>query len=60
MLDRHGVAYAKEYVTNPKDEVDLKSIDAIVILHGEVDHSGALPELMREIPDTPIYCTNNG
>ena len=28
--------------------------------HNEVDHSGALPELMREIPDTPIYCTKKG
>jgi flavorubredoxin len=28
--------------------------------HSEVDHSGALPELIREIPDTPIYCTANG
>jgi flavorubredoxin len=28
--------------------------------HNEVDHSGALVELMREIPDTPIYCTKKG
>lgn len=28
--------------------------------HNDIDHSGALPELMREIPDTPIYCTANG
>ena len=28
--------------------------------HGEVDHSGSLIELMREIPNTPIYCTANG
>ena len=28
--------------------------------HNEIDHSGALPELMRYIPDTPIYCTKNG
>ena len=27
--------------------------------HGEADHSGALPDLMREIPETPIYCTAN-
>ena len=27
--------------------------------HGEVDHSGALPELMKLIPNTPIYCTKN-
>ena len=47
-------------MANLKSEVDLKSIDAIVINHGEIDHSGALTELMREIPDTPIYCTRNG
>ena len=28
--------------------------------HNESDHSGALVELMREIPDTPIYCTAKG
>jgi flavorubredoxin len=30
-----------------------------VINHGEVDHSGALPLLMKHIPDTPIYCSAN-
>ncbi len=28
--------------------------------HNESDHSGALPLLMAEIPDTPIYCTKKG
>lgn len=28
--------------------------------HNEIDHSGALPELMREIPHVPIYCTKKG
>ena len=28
--------------------------------HNEIDHSGALPELLREIPGTPIYCTKKG
>ncbi len=27
--------------------------------HGENDHSGSLPALMKLIPDTPIYCTAN-
>ena len=35
-------------------------IDYIIANHGEVDHSGALAALMREIPDTSIYCTANG
>ena len=42
-----------------KKEIDLNQIDYIIIQHGEVDHSGALVELMKEIPNTPIYCTAN-
>jgi len=40
-------------------EIPFNEIDYIVINHGEVDHSGALPYLMKHIPDTPIYCTAN-
>ncbi|HHU03654.1 MAG: MBL fold metallo-hydrolase [Saccharofermentanales bacterium] len=47
------------FINNLKQEIDLNDIDYIVVNHGEVDHSGALPALMREIPDTPIYCTAN-
>jgi flavorubredoxin len=32
----------------------------VIANHGETDHSGALPELMRQIPHTPVYCTANG
>ena len=38
----------------------LEDIDYIVMNHNENDHSGSLPELIREIPDTPIYCTKKG
>ncbi len=51
--------YAKEFVRNLKDTVPLESIDFIIANHGEPDHSGSLLELMREIPDKPIYCTSN-
>ena len=43
----------------PQKEINLNDIDYIVMNHGEVDHSGALPELMKLIPSTPIYCTAN-
>jgi flavorubredoxin len=52
--------FAKEYVDNLAKEIDLSKIDYIIASHAECDHSGALPELMRHIPDTPIYCTKNG
>lgn len=60
LIDTVWLPYAKEFVENLKKEIDIKDIDAVVINHGEVDHSGALPALMREIPDVPIYCTANG
>ncbi len=59
LIDTVWLPYAKEFVENLKKEIDLKEIDYIVINHGEIDHSGALLELMKEIPDTPIYCTSN-
>ncbi len=52
--------FAKEYVENLAKEIDLNKIDYILASHAENDHSGALPELMRHIPDVPIYCTKNG
>ncbi|MBM7582729.1 flavorubredoxin [Caldicoprobacter guelmensis] len=59
LIDTVWKPFAGEFVQNLKKEIDLNKIDYIVINHGEIDHSGALPELMREIPDTPIYCTAN-
>jgi anaerobic nitric oxide reductase flavorubredoxin len=52
--------FSKEFVANLAEEIDLKKIDYVIANHAEIDHSGALPELMRHIPDTPIYCTKNG
>ena len=59
LIDTVWLPYDREFVNDLKKEVDLNKIDYIVIQHGEVDHSGALVELMKEIPNTPIYCTNN-
>jgi len=59
LIDTVWLPYDKEFVTNLKKEIDLKEIDYIIVNHGEVDHSGSLPELMKEIPDTSIYCTAN-
>lgn len=60
LIDTVWTPFAKEFVANLKNEIDLNQIDYIIANHGEPDHSGALQELMREIPDTPIYCTANG
>ena len=60
LIDTCWKPYDEEYVTNLKETVDLKKIDYVIMNHNEIDHSGALPALMREIPDVPIYCTKKG
>ncbi len=59
LIDTVWTPYGDEFVHNLKKEIDLDKIDYIIANHGEVDHSGALPHLMKEIPNTPIYCTAN-
>ncbi len=60
LIDTVWSPFAAEFVQNLKAELPLTEIDYIIANHSESDHSGALPELMRHIPDTPIYCTANG
>lgn len=59
LIDTVWKPYDKEFVARLKEEIDLKEIDYIIANHGEVDHSGSLSELLREIPGTPVYCTAN-
>lgn len=60
LIDTVWLPFAREFVDNLETEIGLANIDLIVQNHAEVDHSGALPELMRRRPDMPIYCTANG
>lgn len=59
LIDTVWAPFAKEYVKNLEREIDLSKIDYVIANHAEIDHSGALPELIERIPDTPIYCTRN-
>lgn len=57
LMDTVWTPHRDEFIGNLKAEIDLSKIDCIVMNHGEQDHSGTLPALMREIPGVPIYCT---
>lgn len=60
LVDTVWAPHKHEFIDNLKRELgDLHRIDAIIVNHGEIDHSGSLPELLREIPGTPLYCTAN-
>lgn len=60
LIDTVWEPHSNEFVENLKSEIDLNKIDYIIANHGEVDHAGSLVELIKEIPETPIYCTANG
>ncbi len=57
LIDTVWLPFAEAFVANLKREIDLNEIDCIIANHGEVDHSGSLPALLREIPGTPVYCS---
>lgn len=59
LIDTVWAPHRFEFIENLKSEIDLEEIDYIIINHGEIDHSGAIVDLMKLIPDTPIYCTAN-
>ena len=59
LIDTVWAPFAEEFVKNLAGEIDLQKIDYIIANHGEIDHSGGLPALMKHIPDKPIYCTSN-
>ncbi|MDP4278866.1 MAG: flavodoxin domain-containing protein, partial [Bacteroidota bacterium] len=60
LIDTVYEPFSNEFVKNLSSEIDLKKIDFIVVNHAEPDHSGALKELLDQIPGTPVYCTENG
>ncbi|MBQ7593993.1 MAG: MBL fold metallo-hydrolase [Synergistaceae bacterium] len=60
LIDTVWAPHRFEFIDNLKKELgDLHKIDYIIANHGEVDHSGALVNLLDEIPGTPVYCTAN-
>lgn len=57
LIDTVHPNYSQQFIDNLKSHISLDTLDYIIIQHGELDHSGALGELMRLIPETPVYCT---
>ena len=51
LIDTVWLPYDREFVSKLEEEIELDKIDYIILQHGEVDHSGALIELMEKIPN---------
>lgn len=57
LVDRGYFQEIKYQRLNYADNIDPKEIDAIIITHNHLDHTGLLPKLVRDGYTGPIYMT---
>ncbi len=48
----------KDVLLSRLDELKVKKIDFVITHHGEQDHSGTLPAVLRKYPDAKVICTS--
>lgn len=60
LIDTVFAPFAGEMLERIRKIIDPSRIDYIVINHVETDHTGALPELMKLVPQAKIFCTARG
>ncbi|NLA11655.1 MAG: MBL fold metallo-hydrolase [Firmicutes bacterium] len=60
LVDTVFAPFAGEMLERIRKIIDPSRIDYIVINHVETDHTGALPELMKLVPQAKIFCTARG
>ncbi len=53
----HQGGDAVERIQKDNFEFDPRNIDAVILSHAHLDHSGKLPKLVNQGFDGPIYCT---
>ncbi len=60
LVDTVWIPYAQKMIDNIEKITDVKKIDYVIANHAEIDHSGALPELMKFIPDATVVVSEKG
>ncbi|NLK20546.1 MAG: FprA family A-type flavoprotein [Epulopiscium sp.] len=60
IIDTVDIAFAKEYVDNLSEMINLEKIEYIIINHVEPDHAGALPALAARAKNAKIVTTKLG
>ena len=56
LIDAVKAPFADELLKNVGALVDLSRIDYVVCNHAELDHSGALPHVLRAMPQATLLC----
>ncbi len=56
LIDTVKGPFASNFIRNIQEKTDLAKIDYVVCNHSELDHSGALPEVMKILPNATLLC----
>ena len=61
LIDTVKAPFAAQLIANISQIIDPGKIDLVISNHTEMDHSGALPQIMQHIGlDKPLYCSKLG
>ena len=60
LFDTVKAGFKDDLLYHIKELTDPKSIDYLVVNHVELDHSGCLPEIIKEIQPEKIFCSPMG
>lgn len=59
LFDTTKASHTAEFIEGLKKVTELSAIDFLVVNHAEMDHTGALPEVMKIARPRKLYCTAN-
>lgn len=60
LIDTVWEPLTENFLTNLSEIIDISTIDYVIMNHLEPDHSGALPTLMKLIPNASIIVSKKG
>ncbi len=60
LVDTVWEPFQDEFIENLRKVIDPAEIDIVVANHAEMDHSGALPAIMRHAPDATVVVSRRG
>lgn len=60
LVDTVAPQFAGEMLGRIREVVDPGRIDYVIANHGEIDHSGAIPEVMKLAPQARLVCSRRG
>ncbi len=60
LIDTVWAPFSAELMEHIRQVIDPAEIDIVVANHAEIDHSGALPEVMRHCPNATVVVSKRG